>query len=37
MKWAWRDVQALPSDVYDDLVRWLTEDDSGEDVIDMDA
>jgi len=37
MKWTWQDVQDLPSDVYDDLVRWLVAQDGDEDVIDMDA
>jgi hypothetical protein len=38
MRWTWQDVQDLPSDVYDDLVRWLVQQDGdGEDVMDMDV
>lgn len=38
MKWGWEDVQALPADVYRELVAWLVDEDQGdEDVIDMDA
>jgi hypothetical protein len=35
MKWTWQDVNDLPSDVYDDLVRWLVKQDDG-DVMDLD-
>lgn len=38
MKWTWADVQALPTEVYDDVIAWLAEaDNDGEPVIDMDA
>lgn len=38
MKWSWAAVQALPAEVYTDLVEWLVDEASGDDeVIDMDA
>jgi hypothetical protein len=36
MKWRWQDVEALPADVYADLIEWLA-DESGDETIDMDA
>ena len=36
MKWRWQDVQALPADVYRDLVEWLNEEASGgEETIEL--
>lgn len=37
MRWSWWDVQTLPTEVYDEVVRFLmSEDHGGDQVIDWD-
>jgi hypothetical protein len=35
MHWTWRDVDGLPSDVYETLVEWLASDEGREEVIEL--
>jgi hypothetical protein len=33
MRWSWEDVQALPVDIYDEVIRFLTSEDHGGDTV----